>query len=91
MCCFDDACRARTAQKELDERVEAVRTSLRESQGAGGEGGFGAAGGEGMDFDDEKMRKSGRMKKGVVTFSSQESAGFVRVVWPVSMRSPFGG
>ena len=66
MCCFDDACRARTAQKELDERVEAVRTSLRESQGAGGEGGFGAAGGEGMDFDDEKMRKSGRMKKGVV-------------------------
>lgn len=56
---------ARAAQKELDEKVEAVRTTLREQGGAAdGFGGPGGLDGDArMDFeDDNKMRKSGRMK-----------------------------
>ena len=54
---------ARSAQKELDDKVEAVRATLRENATHGE--GFGAGSLDGdarMDFDDDKMRKSGRMK-----------------------------
>ena len=55
---------ARAAQKELDEKVEAVRATLRDQGGsADGFGGPGVDGDARMDFDDDnKMRKSGRMK-----------------------------
>jgi len=51
---------ARKAQQELDEKVEAVRVTLRENQSDA----FGTAidGDVRMDFDDDKLRKSGRMK-----------------------------
>jgi len=54
---------ARKAAAELEERVEAVKATLRENQSAGD--GFGGAPLDGdarMDFDDDKMRKSGRTK-----------------------------
>ena len=54
---------ARKAQTELDEKVEAVRTTLRDHQGsADGLGSHSIDGDARMDFDDDKMRKSGRMK-----------------------------
>lgn len=55
---------ARAAQKELDEKVEVVKASLRETQGTGDNFGGGAMldGDARMDFDDDKMRKSGRTK-----------------------------
>ena len=53
---------ARKAQTELDEKVAAVKATLRETQASGD--GFGATALDGMmDFDDEKMRKSGRGMK----------------------------
>ena len=53
----------RKAQAELDEKVEAVKAQLRTSQDTGGDS-FGGGGMDGMpvDYDDEKMRKSGRLK-----------------------------
>ena len=57
----------RHAQRELEERVDAIKASLREGQSSMGADGFGASGmeadGARMDFDDEKMRKSGRSNK----------------------------
>ena len=54
---------ARKAQVELDEKVEAVRATLRDHQGsADGLGSHSIDGDARMDFDDDKMRKSGRMK-----------------------------
>ena len=53
---------ARKAQTELDEKVAAVKATLRETQASGD--GFGATELVGMrDLDDEKMRKSGRGMK----------------------------
>ena len=57
---------ARAAQTELDAKVEAVKVAMRSNTEGGGEGGFGLMGDSDarMDFDDEKMRKSGRLKAG---------------------------
>jgi len=53
---------ARTWQSDLDAKVESVKVSMRSSQEAG-EGAFGASELDArMEFDDEKMRKSGRFK-----------------------------
>lgn len=51
----------RKAQAELDEKVEAVKAALRNSQESGE--GYGPMDSEmALGFDDDKMRKSGRMK-----------------------------
>ena len=52
---------ARAWQADLDAKVEAVKVTLRSSQDAG-EGAFGASELSSMEYDDEKMRKSGRFK-----------------------------
>lgn len=65
---------ARTAQKELDDKVEAVRATLRENATHGdGFGGGGLDGDARMD-DDDKMRKAGRMKARHVGAGGKHSA-----------------
>mmetsp|Transcript_4749 Transcript_4749/g.10252 ORF Transcript_4749/g.10252 Transcript_4749/m.10252 type:complete len:124 (-) Transcript_4749:460-831(-) len=54
---------ARTAQAELDKRVEAVKVSIRAQQDVSSDNfGGGADFDVGMDYEDDKMRKSGRAK-----------------------------
>lgn len=49
-------------QAELEQRVDAVKVSIRANQDAGGDS-YGAGDFDvGMDYEDEKMRKSGRAK-----------------------------
>ena len=52
---------SRKAQAELDEKVEQVKANLRTSQDSGDAFGGGPMDAT-MDFDDEKSRKSGRVK-----------------------------
>mgnify|MGYP000862233002 CR=1 FL=1 len=52
---------ARTWQEDLDAKVSAVKVTLRSSQDAG-DGTFGASELSSMEYDDDKMRKSGRFK-----------------------------
>jgi len=53
---------ARTWQTDLDQKVEAVKVTLRSNQDAG-DGAFGVSELDArMEYDDEKMRKSGRFK-----------------------------
>lgn len=52
---------SRKAQAELDEKVERVKANLRTSQDGGDAFGGGPMDAT-MDFDDDKMRKSGRFK-----------------------------
>lgn len=54
---------ARNAQAELETQVDAIKATIRAQQEAGGDN-FGGGGDFdiGMDYDDDKMRKSGRAK-----------------------------
>ena len=52
---------SRKAQAELDEKVEQVKANLRNSQDSGDAFGGGPMDAT-MDFDDDKVRKSGRFK-----------------------------
>jgi len=53
---------ARSAQTELESQVDAVKATIRAQQDAGGDNYGGGDFDVGMDYDDEKMRKSGRAK-----------------------------
>ena len=53
---------ARAWQADLDAKVEAVKATMRNSQEFSAESGMGGSELAGMEYDDEKMRKSGRVK-----------------------------